>query len=128
MKPGCKVSVNSLRLMTPLIGNPFPRPYPMREDMFNATKKSNKMTVTLAITRISGFAPLSSTANQDPVRQNPLCTSSMISMMPCLSQIFLKPCRNSGGEDTYPPSPSTGSIMIAAVSLGVVCWARSSSS
>lgn len=75
----------------------------------------------MAMTRISGRTPLYSEAKYLPVRPNPLCTSSTMSRIPCVSHTARRPSRNSVGAGTYPPSPRTGSMMMAAVSRGEVC-------
>jgi len=57
-------------------------------------------------------------ANILPVRPNPVWTSSAISTIPFSSQTRRSACINSGGTGWKPPSPCTGSIMIAATRDG----------
>mmetsp|Transcript_17569 Transcript_17569/g.68145 ORF Transcript_17569/g.68145 Transcript_17569/m.68145 type:complete len:248 (+) Transcript_17569:60-803(+) len=57
-----------------------------------------------------------STAKNLPVLPKPLWTSSATSRMPCSSHTLRSSRRYAGGGTTYPPSPSTGSTTIAAVS------------
>ena len=49
-----------------------------------------------------------------PVRAKPVCTSSAISRMPCSSQILRSASSSSVGAGWKPPSPCTGSMMMAA--------------
>ncbi len=74
--------------------------------------------IDLASVIRSGSMPTCSIANIFPVRPKPLCTSSMMRTMPCASASARSSCRNAGGGTTKPPSPSTGSTMIAARSVG----------
>ena len=60
--------------------------------------------------------PKCSIANIVPVRPKPVCTSSTISTIPCSLAISRTPWTNSFGGTTKPPSPWTGSKMIAATS------------
>ncbi|CFW00667.1 Uncharacterised protein [Bordetella pertussis] len=57
-------------------------------------------------------------ANSLPVRAKPVCTSSAISRMPCSSHTLRSACISSGGVTLKPPSPCTGSMMMAATRLG----------
>ena len=58
-------------------------------------------------------------ANIVPVRPNPLCTSSMISTMPWrVASVAQLVQERRPARTTKPPSPSTGSTMIAARSSG----------
>ena len=48
--------------------------------------RGNPPPSDFAVTRMSGTSPKRSQANMAPVRANPVCTSSAIRTMPCLSQ------------------------------------------
>ena len=87
--------------------------------------------IDLATVMMSGSTPKCSIANIRPVRPYPDCTSSAISTMPCSSAICRRPCTHSFGGTMNPPSPCTGSKMMAATFSGatwVVNISRSSSS
>ena len=79
--------------------------------------------IPFAAVMISGTTPKCSNANHLPVRPKPDCTSSKMSMMPCLSQMSRNPFMKDAGGTIYPPSPNTDSIKMAAVSRGAVCEA-----
>ncbi len=66
----------------------------------------------------SGATPECSIANILPVRAKPVWISSAISTMPCLSQIWRKARISSNGAMLKPPSPCTGSMMMAATLSG----------
>jgi hypothetical protein len=117
--------VRAFEPTTALSGNPFARPCECSD---HRARFSDKVGPTLAKSRRSGRTPLYSILNIRPVLPNPLCTSSMMRSRPFLSHISRSPCKNAGGAGTYPPSPSTGSTMTAAVSAGALCWRSSSSS
>ena len=76
----------------------------------------------------SGSTPECSMANILPVRAKPVWISSMISRMPLSSQILRRACRNSGGAMLKPPSPCTGSTMIAATRVASTSDLKSCSS
>ena len=87
--------------------------------------------IDLATAIRSGSTPKCSIANILPVRPMPDCTSSAISTMPCSSATSRSPRTHSAGGTTKPPSPCTGSKMIAATDSGatwVVNMPRSTSS
>ena len=69
--------------------------------------------IDLATAIRSGWMPDCSIANSLPVRPNPVCTSSAISTMPCSSAISRRPAPRPPAH-TKPPSPCTGSKMMAA--------------
>ncbi len=62
--------------------------------------------------------PAASTANIRAVRQNPIRISSVLRTLPKLSAISLRPSRKAGGCATKPPSPWTGSMMLAVTRSG----------
>ncbi|MNH18050.1 hypothetical protein D3C79_777410 [compost metagenome] len=66
----------------------------------------------------SGATPICSMAKKVPVRPAPVCTSSAISRMPCWSHRARRRFISSFGAGRKPPSPCTGSRMIAAMSRG----------
>ena len=66
-------------------------------------------------------------ANIFPVRPNPDCTSSAMNNMPNALHRSSIASRNPAGAAVYPPSPSTGSMITAAVSPGAVTIVRRSS-
>ena len=80
----------------------------------------------LAMVMMSGATPKCWMANHFPVRPKPDWISSAMSRKPCSSQMRRRPARKPGVGTTYPPSPSTGSTRIAAVSKGAV-WDFSNS-
>ena len=80
--------------------------------------------IDFAIVIRSGSTPACSIAHIFPVRPKPVCTSSTTKTIPCSSQSCRTPWRNSGGATTNPPSPSTGSITIAATFSGAT-WVTS---
>ena len=73
---------------------------PLIKDKDKQARPLTEILRTFAITKISGRTPLSCIANHAPARPNPLCTSSTMSMIPCLSHISRRPRRNSGGAGT----------------------------
>ncbi len=82
----------------------------------------------LAVVTMSGTRPsLYWWAQNFPVRPNPVWISSNTSRIPCRSARSRRPVRNPAGAGTYPPSPSTGSMNIAAVSSGALTVASTRS-
>ncbi len=70
--------------------------------------------MALESTIASGSMPLCSTAHIRPVRPTPVCTSSTISGMPRSAVIRRISRSQPSGAGTTPPSPWTGSRIIAA--------------
>ena len=71
--------------------------------------------IAFAIVTQSGFTPYPINAIGDPVRPHPVCTSSRRRSIPLSSQSLRSPSINSCVAGCTPPSPCTGSIMIAIV-------------
>src|SRR5258705_138053 len=86
------------RPVTPESGKPPPKP--------------------LAVVITSGTTPECSMENILPVRAMPPCTSSAIITMPCSSHRRRSARRKSKGATLKPPSPCTGSMMMAAIDFG----------
>src|SRR6266550_3892339 len=82
----------------------------------------------LATVMRSGSTPECSMAKNLPVRPKPVWISSTMSTIPCFSVTARRPWRNSRGAGTKPPSPSTGSMMIAATRSAGTSEANRSSS
>ena len=101
MAESCGASISSARPSTPEKGTPA--------------------AIDLATVIRSGSTPKCSIAKNLPVRPKPDCTSSAISTMPNSSAISRRPGRNAGGGTTNPPSPCTGSTMIAATFSAATC-------
>jgi hypothetical protein len=82
----------------------------------------------------SGSMPSSSQANIAPVRANPLCTSSAMNTTSLAVHQARSADRKPGAGTMKPPSPWTGSMMIAARLAAPIClsitvsarWAASS--
>ena len=70
------------------------------------------------MTTMSGSTSQWRTANISPVRPKPVWTSSAMSRIPCWRVISRSRGRNVGDGTMYPPSPMTGSTMIAATLSG----------
>ena len=68
----------------------------------------------LAVVMRSGTTPSSSQANQSPLRQKPLCTSSAMNRMPLSRHHCASAGRKPRGGTMNPPSPWIGSMMTAA--------------
>ena len=68
----------------------------------------------LAVVIRSGTTCSSSQANQSPLRQKPLCTSSAMNRMPLSRHHCASAGRKPLGGTMNPPSPWIGSMMTAA--------------
>ena len=77
----------------------------------------------LARTRMSGVTLYLKSEKRLPVRPNPVCTSSNISMAPCLQHALRSPARKLSSGCTTPASACTGSTRTAAVLLLIICTA-----
>src|SRR4051794_1622266 len=97
-EPGNALAISSSEAAMPDSGKPLARPF--------------------AVTRMSGVTPKWSWPQKRPVRPTPVCTSSRMRRKPWRSARSRRPSMNARVAGTYPPSPSTGSTMIAAVSAG----------
>lgn len=80
----------------------------------------------LAVVIRSGTMPSSSQANHCPVRQKPDWISSATKTMPCSSANRAISGRKPLAGSMKPPSPSTGSMMIAATFSAPICLVISS--
>src|ERR1700694_5388683 len=74
----------------------------------------------LAIVMISGTTPACSIANIFPVRPKPDWISSAMSTIPCRSAMRRSSFRKSLGAGTKPPSPNTGSMIMADQVLSAI--------
>ena len=70
----------------------------------------------------SGVTPNRCAANHAPVRPKPVWTSSKMRSAPIRVASSRSPCRKDAGGATYPPSPSTGSMRIAATCSAGPSW------
>ena len=81
----------------------------------------------LAAARMSGSIPAHWWANIFPVRPTPVCTSSRMRSTPCRSHNSRRALSQPVGATLTPPSPCTGSTMMAPV-LGPMAAAAASRS
>ena len=103
-----------------------------RISAFPSTPESGSpAAIDFATVMMSGSTPKCSIAKSLPVRAKPVCTSSAIRQMPYSSQIDRSPSMNACGAGRKPPSPWTGSTMIAATCSAATCvrniWRSSAS-
>jgi acetylornithine/N-succinyldiaminopimelate aminotransferase len=83
----------------------------------NTAPIGNPPPIPFAIGTMSGFTLDCSKAKKSPVLEIPDCTSSKISNIFFLLQIFLNPFKHQSGITFIPPSPMMVSTIIAAVFL-----------
>lgn len=76
----------------------------------------------LAMVMMSGTTPSWFTANHSPVRQKPDCTSSAMNTTPLAVAHSASAGRNPSAGTMNPPSPCTGSMMMAATDSAPICF------
>ena len=74
-----------------------------------------------AVVTRSGTIPSCSLANQAPVRQKPVCTSSAMNTTPCSAHQSESSFRKPGAGTMKPPSPWIGSTRTAATCSSPTC-------